>query len=307
MSSKFTVSVPLRLSLAGGGTDLPEYYLKMNTVLLTTALNERIELSFSKEGIHEESELNNLFKKFVPDYNVTISSQINPGSGLGGSGAIAVGLVAAKYYILNQKKTPYEIAFEAYQWEREYLKKSVGFQDQFSVIFGGCVEMRGYTDGAIKIVQRHDIKKCLIPLMEHNFIFIETGIQHESDALLKQLAKNFNEENLNKTFSADFKEMEVAILTKDICEIGKILKRHWDNKRLGLPFVTNNTIDDLIQKVLQAGAVGAKLIGAGGGGFILVCVYEADIPKISKLVSDRGYNIKKFQIDVNGVVIKEEK
>ena len=307
MSSKFTVSVPLRLSLAGGGTDLPEYYLKMNTVLLTTALNERIELSFSKEGIHEESELNNLFKKFVPDYNVTISSQINPGSGLGGSGAIAVGLVAAKYYILNQKKTPYEIAFEAYQWEREYLKKSVGFQDQFSVIFGGCVEMRGYTDGAIKIVQRHDIKKCLIPLMEHNFIFIETGIQHESDALLKQLAKNFNEENLNKPFSADFKEMEVAILTKDICEIGKILKRHWDNKRLGLPFVTNNTIDDLIQKVLQAGAVGAKLIGAGGGGFILVCAYEADIPKISKLVSDRGYNIKKFQIDVNGVVIKEEK
>lgn len=144
--------------------------------------------------------------------------------------------------------------------------------------------MRGYTDGAIKIVQRHDIKKCLIPLMEHNFIFIETGIQHESDALLKQLAKNFNEENLNKTFSADFKEMEVAILTKDICEIGKILKRHWDNKRLGLPFVTNNTIDDLIQKVLQAGAVGAKLIGAGGGGFILVCAYEADIPKISKLV-----------------------
>ena len=277
MSSKFTVSVPLRLSLAGGGTDLPEYYLKMNTVLLTTALNERIELSFSKEGIHEESELNNLFKKFVPDYNVTISSQINPGSGLGGSGAIAVGLVAAKYYILNQKKTPYEIAFEAYQWEREYLKKSVGFQDQFSVIFGGCVEMRGYTDGAIKIVQRHDIKKCLIPLMEHNFIFIETGIQHESDALLKQLAKNFNEENLNKTFSADFKEMEVAILTKDICEIGKILKRHWDNKRLGLPFVTNNTIDDLIQKVLQAGAVGAKLIGAGGGGFILVCAYEADM------------------------------
>ena len=201
MSSKFTVSVPLRLSLAGGGTDLPEYYLKMNTVLLTTALNERIELSFSKEGIHEESELNNLFKKFVPDYNVTISSQINPGSGLGGSGAIAVGLVAAKYYILNQKKTPYEIAFEAYQWEREYLKKSVGFQDQFSVIFGGCVEMRGYTDGAIKIVQRHDIKKCLIPLMEHNFIFIETGIQHESDALLKQLAKNFNEENLNLNYS----------------------------------------------------------------------------------------------------------
>lgn len=59
--------------------------------------------------------------------------------------------------------------------------------------------------------------------------------------------------------------------------------------------------------MLQAGAVGAKLIGAGGGGFILVCAYEADIPKISKLVSDRGYNIKKFQIDVNGVVIKEEK
>ena len=304
MLNDFIVSVPLRLSLAGGGTDLPEYYLKKNTILLSTAINKRVELMFTKENIHENSELNDLFKKFFPDYNVTIKSEVSPGSGLGGSGAIAVGLVTAKYHILNQIKTPYEIAYEAYQWEREFLKKSVGFQDQFSTAFGGCIEMKAYTDGNIEIIVRDDLKKNLNSLLEKNIIFIETGIKHEANSLLKQLAERINEDGLHKLCPANFMEMENAILTKDICKIGQIIKKHWDNKKMNLPRATNTVIDGLIQKILDRGAIGAKLIGAGGGGYIMVCAYEKDMPQILNIFNDKEYNIEKFQTDSDGVTIR---
>ncbi|MCL2312468.1 MAG: hypothetical protein FWC41_08295 [Firmicutes bacterium] len=301
----FAVSAPLRLSLAGGGTDLPEYYLKSETKLLSVAINERINIVCGKNIQHDSSELTNLFQQKCHGYNVKVESNINPGNGLGGSGALAVALVAAQNHVNNISKSPLDIALEAYYWERNILNKSVGFQDQVASAYGGCTEMRAFPNGKIEAFKRDDLIKPLDNLLQKNLIFVETNQNRDADNLLKKLAKSFDEIGTKKLNPADFNDVENVILEENERDFGKLLKAHWENKKKRLESSTTEKIDEIINYAENQGALGAKVIGAGGGGFILLCASDKNKNNLCKKLLNSGYTIREYKVDQNGIILKE--
>lgn len=278
-------SAPLRLSLAGGGTDLPEKYLESGARVMSVSLNEKITITVGKEIENEPSPLIDLFRTKHPDYSVQVSSNVPAGSGLGGSGTLSVALVAADNYLSTGFiGEPVQIGIEAYRWEREILHQPVGFQDQLVASLGGCVEMNAATTGEVEAKRREDLLKGLYTIMDNNFILIETGIHRDANEILKQLALSYSQKS--ELGPATFEDIEDAILKGDSEKFGLLLQNHWYAKRQRLPEATTQEIDYIIQKAIEAGAIGAKTIGAGGGGYILLCAKTGKkIPVIEKLKS----------------------
>lgn len=293
-------SAPFRISLAGGGTDLPEKYLKSGARLLAVSLDTRVDVLIGKQIEHQSSPLTDLFKNLHLEYNVQIFSKIGAGSGLGGSGSVAAALVAASNFLKNGEiGSEFDIGMEAYKWEREMLLQTVGFQDQIVAAIGGCVEMIAEPSGKITAGRRDDLLAGLNYFMENNFIMVETGIHRSANKILKQLALSyFKENNLGP---ATVEDIERSILNNDCEMFGLLLQNHWKAKRMRLPESTNQEIDYIINTAIMAGANGAKTIGAGGGGYILICSEKENKTSVMKELESIGCKLVKFSIDVNGV------
>lgn len=293
-------SAPFRLSLAGGGTDLPEKYLTSGARVMSVALNERITITVGKDIEKQPSPLVDLFQSKHPEYNVQVSSNIPAGSGLGGSGTLAVTLVAADHYLSTGTiGDPTEIGIEAYRWEREILHSPVGFQDQIAAAVGGCVEMNASVTGEIKAKRRDDLLEKLFGFMDESFILIETGIHRDANVILKQLALSYSKDN--RLGPATFEEIENAIVNGDSEEFGYLLQQHWYAKRQRLPEATTQEIDYIISNAMEAGAIGAKTIGAGGGGYILLCVKTGYKTTVIQKMKSIGCVIADFNLSPEGV------
>ncbi|MEA5504680.1 hypothetical protein VB735_16490 [Halotia wernerae UHCC 0503] len=291
---------PLRLSLAGGGTDLPECYLKHGAKLLAVAIETKVYVFIGKQIKHQPTALNNLFKKYHPELNVFTKSDVSPGAGLGGSGAISVALVAASEYInTGTMLSSLDIGLKAYEWERKYLGQPVGFQDQLVSAFGGCIEMTANTKGEIKVSQRKDLVNGLNSLFLNNFILVETGIRRDASKLLSHLAKSYSFSDNSHPATVD--EIEKAIIAKDGEMFGEILRMHWLSKCNRLPEASTEEIEHIINIAFAAGASGAKAIGAGAGGFILISGKTERKPEIIHIFKKSGYNIFETSISNIGV------
>ena len=293
-------SAPLRLSLAGGGTDLPEKYLESGARVMSVSLNERITITLGKEIENQPSALVELFQKQHPEYNVQVSANVSAGSGLGGSGTLSVALVAAANYLSTGCiGDQVQIGLEAYRWEREILHHPVGFQDQVVAALGGCVEMNAATTGKIEAKRRDDLLKGLNVFMTDNFILVETGIQRDASVILKQLALSYSKKS--SLGPATFEDIEDAILKEDSEKFGLLLQEHWNAKRQRLPESTTQEIDYIISNAIEAGAVGAKTIGAGGGGYILLCAKTGNKLAVIKKLKSIGCVIADFALSSEGV------
>lgn len=293
-------SAPLRLSLAGGGTDLPEKYLKSGARVMSVSLNERITITVGKEIENQPSPLVDLFQKKHPEYNVQVSANVPAGSGLGGSGTLSVALVAADNYLSTRSiGEPVQIGIEAYRWEREILHQPVGFQDQVVAALGGCVEMNASITGEITAKRRDDLLKGLDTFMKDNFILIETGIHRDASVILKQLALSYSKKST--LGPATFEDIEDAILKGDSEKFGLLLQEHWYAKRQRLPESTTQEIDYIISNAIEAGAVGAKTIGAGGGGYILLCAKTGNKRSVIQKLKSIGCVIANFTLSSEGV------
>ena len=293
-------SAPFRLSLAGGGTDLPEKYLKSGARLLSVSLDERVNVRIGRHIEHQPSPLTDLFKNYHKEYNVQIFSKIGAGSGLGGSGSLAVSLVAADNYLNNGEIGPaFDIGIEAYRWEREILLQTVGFQDQLIAAIGGCVIMTAEPSGEIIACRRDDLLAGLNYFMENNFIMVESGIQRSANKILKQLALSYFKEN--SPGPATVEDIESVILNKDGKKFGLLLQNHWNAKRMRFPESTTQEIDYIINTAMMAGANGGKTIGAGGGGYILICSEKENKSSVMKKLESIGCKTAQFSISVQGV------
>lgn len=299
---------PLRLSLAGGGTDLPEVYFNSGAHLLSVTINKQISIKIGKKVKHQSSLLTDLFRSKHPKLGVSIKSEVSPGAGLGGSGALAVNLAAADFY-LRKKNLPSALktALTAYHWERELLKQPVGFQDQVSAAFGGCVEMKAETNGKITVKSRDDLIDGLSYLFLNNFIFVETGIRRNASKLLNKLSKTYSKPNCNTKDNqpATVTDMERVIRSKDGKLFGSILQAHWKSKCSRLPGATTPEIDSIINIAFKAGATGAKAIGAGGGGFILISSPSEHKKNIVETLQQQDINTTDFLVSTDGVKRKE--
>lgn len=303
------MSAPLRLSLAGGGTDLPEYWCRNEAQILSVAVNARVFTTVrSGSKVVEETALTSLFRKRNMGFYVdSVDCAVSHGAGLGGSGAVSVCLVAIERYLSRCTWADVVgIGLEAYRWEREILRLSVGFQDQLAAALGGCVEMVASPEGAVRAWRRDDLVDAIDEMLENQILIVETGHRRPAQVVLERLAGRLTAatpENLSRI--AKVQEVETLVRIRDGEAFGTLLDRHWQGKRAMLPEATRPSFEVLIATAKKAGATGGKIIGAGGGGFLMVSGPVQARRAIEHALGEIGCPSMPLRVDRVGIRLEE--
>jgi D-glycero-alpha-D-manno-heptose-7-phosphate kinase len=290
---------PLRVSFAGGGTDLPAFYEHNGYgAVLSTAINryvyvtvkrhselffEPIRLNYSKsEEVNEVSELENniareclKFLEIEPPIYISTVGDVPASTGLGGSSAFAVGLLNALHAYRGERVSAGQLAEEASYIEMDALGEPIGKQDQYAAAFGGLNVFRFEPGGAVTVQhqrltreQRETLFRCLL--------IFWTGHQRDASGVLSEQARNVptTHDRLMKmrNQALELQELFGRNSAVDLCELGRVLREGWQLKRSLASSITTSQIDTWYEHALEAGAEGGKLCGAGGGGFLMFVV-----------------------------------
>lgn len=296
---------PLRLGLAGGGTDVSPYSENFGGAVLNTTIslyaraviqpldNGKIILESYDLDEYQELQSNGylepdgklpllkgVYNRIVKDYikeplsfRLTTIVDVPKGSGLGTSSTLVVAILGAFVEWLNLPLGDYDIAHLAWQIERIDLQLAGGKQDQYAATFGGFNFIE-FKDKDNVIVNPLRIKSLYRKQLEWNLLLYFTGTQRDSADIIVEQAREFND-NKSKALQAahEIKEiafkMKEAILRGEIDNIGKFLNKSWQNKKNLSQSITNPLLDDIYNTAINAGANGGKISGAGGGGFIM--------------------------------------
>ena len=282
---------PLRISFAGGGSDLPSYYMEAGGAVLSTTIDKYVYLAvhpnfyphqsllkYSKTEVVERNEdiQHPLFRECMQMLNVQgvdISSMadVPAGTGLGSSSSFTVSLLNVLHAYKHEAVSPEYLASTACDIEINRLGDPIGKQDQYAAAYGGLNFIRFNRDGAVdveKVVMSPDAKVQL----DRNLLMFYTGTTHSASAILKD--QNQQMEHQDKR--AVMKQMvDMAYQLREVLEknqiddFGRILHEGWLLKKSISTGISNPIIDELYAAGLQAGALGGKLLGAGGAGFVL--------------------------------------
>lgn len=287
---------PLRVSFAGGGTDLPEFYsLEGGAVLSATInkyvyvtirhhgelFNERFRLNYSEtEQVEKLDEIKNdiareclRFLKVEPPIYISTVADIPAFSGLGSSSSFAVGLLHALHAYKGEHVTAAQLAQEACHIEIDVLKHPIGKQDQYAAAFGGLNLFRFMPGGEVTLEPHIHGNGNVEVLFRHTMMFW-TKIQRCADEVLSEQKRNIGAKRADLLQMRDhaYKVRDLMRSRFDPLELGRLLHETWNLKRQLASKITNDRIDRWYQRALEAGAVGGKLCGAGGGGFLLLIV-----------------------------------
>ena len=316
---------PLRISLGGGGTDLPSFYKKYGGFLIAATINKYVYISlaetFNKKFIikysdfEEEKNILNikhpLFRETLIKMNVksplNISSHadIPAGTGMGSSGCFAVTLINALSYYQGKQLSKRKIAELACYIEIDKLKEPVGKQDQFTAAYGGINEYIFHKDGFVE-VHKLKLKNDIIKKLQKNLVIYFTGYSRKSSKILATqnnqtisyrsiMIKNLHEV---KELAYDFKKY---LLKGDLNSFGNLMDVHWELKKKRSKFMSNKKINYIYDFAKSHGALGGKLIGAGGGGFLIF--YSNNPLNLKKNLSSIGLNNVDFKFDFEGTKI----
>lgn len=296
---------PLRISFAGGGTDLPSYYRKHSGAVVSTSINKHIyvtvnrkfddsvRVSYSKTEIVDDfedikHELVREAMRFVgikKGIEITTISDIPSGTGVGSSSALTVGLLNALYAFKGVHKSAETLAKDACKIEIDILKSPIGKQDQYIAAYGGMLFIEFNKDDSVfvnRIIMRNDTKR----LLENRLMMLYTGVTRSANHILKEQNKNTKKNigilNKLKSLAYDAKD---SLFRGKIDGLGPILHNGWQLKKQLAFSISNSAIDSYYEKAIKAGAVGGKVAGAGGGGFILLYCREKNKPKVIKALS----------------------
>jgi len=299
---------PLRLGLAGGGSDVSPYSEIYGGLILNATINlyayctieetDNGTIEINAPDI-EETVLYPLSKSLPIDgcldlhkgvynrivdefdlqpmsFRMTTYSDAPPGSGLGTSSTIVVAVVKAFTEWLNLPLGEYEIAHLAYIVEREDLQLSGGKQDQYAAAFGGFNFMEFYENNRV-IVNPLRIKRWIIDELEASMVLYYTGASRSSAAIIEDQKKNTSSGNHTAIeamhqIKESAREMKEMLLKGNIKTFASIIGRQWENKKKMAHSVSNEKIDSIIRVAIEAGAITGKVSGAGGGGFIMFMI-----------------------------------
>ena len=316
---------PLRISFTGGGTDLPDYYLKNGGAVVSAGINKyiyitvnkkfdnRIRVSYSKTEITDE--ITELQHELVREclklvgirggIEITSIADIPSGTGLGSSSAFTVGLLNALHTYNGYSPSSEELARQACEIEIDILGHPIGKQDQYAAAYGGTNYFRFAPDGAVKRSRIYlsdvDARK-----MRQKLMLFYTGTTRSADSILKEQKQNtaLNMEALDYMRNlAD--EMYRELMKNGFNEcFGEALHRGWMKKQSLAAGICSENISRYYEKAVSAGALGGKLLGAGGGGFLLFYCEEdkqeaveaaISLPRINFHVSLRGSRVIFFE------------
>jgi D-glycero-alpha-D-manno-heptose-7-phosphate kinase len=282
---------PLRIGLLGGGTDLPSYYREHGGRVLNCALDkyvyvivkERFDndiyVNYSKKEIVSrvgdlEHELVRAAMQMTGVMNgveiTTLADIPSAGSGLGSSSAVTVGLLHALFAYQGCQVTAKELAERACTIEIELCGKPIGKQDQYIAAFGGIRDIH-FGPGDVVVAEELGLAVAERRALQHQIMLFYTGITRRADSILAEQNANVEASRPQLDLLRDLAGFAVERLrVGDVDAIGPAIRESWEAKRKLAAGVSNDQIDQAVTRALTAGASGAKLTGAGGGGFLLV-------------------------------------
>jgi len=320
---------PLRMTLGGGGTDLPSYYERFGGFFLACALNKYIFICLNSSAVDQsvklkyseaETELNvevirhPFFREALLKYGIRKGielaslSDIPSGTGMGSSGSFIVALLAALRRFKDLPIDKQEIAEEAFEIEVLKLGFPVGKQDPYIAAYGGITAFEIEKNGEVK-AKTLQVSDSFIQAFYNQTLLFYTGLRRRSrEVLVHQKEATEKEDrsmldNLHLVKELGYR-IEKAIISEDLQALGTLMNKHWQNKRKRSVSITNSCIDGWYDLAIQNGALGGKLMGAGGGGFmIFVCPDENTRRKVSEAFRVTGLKEVDFRFDLNGIQI----
>jgi D-glycero-alpha-D-manno-heptose-7-phosphate kinase len=317
---------PLRISLGGGGTDLPSYYKKHSGFLVAAAIDKYVYITLHQTfqpGIilkyskmeHVTSvpdvqhpiirEALDLVQLADPHVEITSLADIPAGTGLGSSGSFTTALLKALHTYKKNLVHPQALAEQACQIEIERLKEPVGKQDQYIAAYGGLTCFQFLPNGHVEAAPLKLDSETLYNL-EDNLLLFFTGYSRAAGSILKEQDNRSRQSDREMTDNLHFvKELgyqsQEALEIGDLQRFGELMNVHWEWKKKRAGGMSNGDIDRWYQTAMENGALGGKLIGAGGGGFLMF--YAGDKTKLRHAMMKEGLREVRFRFDFEGTKV----
>ena len=317
---------PLRISLGGGGTDIPSFYKKfegkvisaaINKYVFTTIITPYVDGIFLKYSQSENTrkiehikhpiirEVLGNFKNVAKRIEITTLADIPSGTGLGSSGSFTNSLIRAVYELKGKKINKTDLAERSCQIEIKNLKRPTGKQDQYISSFGGVKNFNFKKNGEVK-VNNLKIKDKTLKKLEKNLLLFFTGFTRSSSKILKKqdtaTKKNQNSiiKNLQEVKKIGY-ETEYLLNNGKLSDFGQLMNYHWKKKLERSKSISNEKINFMYDQALKNGAIGGKLVGAGGGGFLMF--YSEDTEKLRNQMKKLKINELDFNFDYEGTKV----
>lgn len=301
---------PLRISFCGGGTDLPSYYTREQGAVVSSSVNKyiyitinrlsryfdhRISLKYSRtELVNSVDEVRHPIIReamkltgVVENIEITSMADIPAGTGLGSSSSYAVGLLHALHSFKGEAVSAGRLAEEACRIEIELLGDPIGKQDQYIAAYGGVCHIRFNPDESVfvdPVICSYATKRAL---QDNLLIFFTGGVRRAGDILEIQKATTHQKmEVLRQMKDLCVVMLEVLRDARSMSKFGEILHQGWELKRSLVDTISNDSINHYYEQARKAGAIGGKVLGAGGGGFLLFYVEPHNRHKVREALAD---------------------
>ncbi len=314
---------PLRITLGGGGTDLPSYYREHGGFLISAAIDQYVYVTVMRpftpgiflkysqlEKVKRVEEIRHpiireavrMLDLVTPQIEITALADIPSGTGLGSSGSFTTALLKALFAHRRRMILPDELARRACEIEIDILKEPIGKQDQYIAAFGGitCFEFNG--DDSVGVYPLPLSTDTLFDL-EDNLLLFFTGFSRSASTILKDQdtrSREMDREMLdNLHYIKDLGLRSKKALTEGrTAEFAALMHEHWEHKRKRSGDISNRHIDEWYELGMKNGALGGKLVGAGGGGFLMF--YAEDRNRLRHAMARAGLEEVRFRYDFEG-------
>jgi D-glycero-alpha-D-manno-heptose-7-phosphate kinase len=320
------VRSPLRISLGGGGTDLPSYYRRHSGLVIAAAIDKYVYITlhqtFTQELIAKYSKLERVQRvdevqhplireslRMVgierPHLEITSMADIPAGTGLGSSGSFTTALLKALHALKKSLVHPQELAEQACRIEIDILGEPVGKQDQYIAAFGGITCFRFLPNDQVEAWPLKIDADTLYSL-EDNLLLFFTGFSRSASEVLKEQDSKSKQNDRDMISNLHFiKELgwesQKALESGDLAQFAELMNVHWEHKKRRSSGMSNGKIDEWYQLARENGALGGKLIGAGGGGFLMF--YAEDKLRLRHAMRDAGLQEVRFRFDFEGTKV----
>ena len=317
---------PLRVSLGGGGTDLPSYYREFGGFLVAAAIDKYVYLTQHRtfqpgiivkySNLERADHVDQIEHPIVrealkltgvtdPHLELTSMADIPGGTGLGSSGSFTTALLKALHTSKKSLVSPAELAEQACDIELNKLGEPIGKQDQYIAAVGGITAFTFHKDGRVEYRPARISEETLFNL-EDNLLLFFTGYSRSASAILKDQNEKSKAndqamlDNMHFTKELGYKSLE-CLETGNLDEFARLMDVHWQRKKIRSAGMSNPVINDWYDHAMSNGALGGKLIGAGGGGFLMF--YAGDKKKLRHAMREKGLQEVRFRFDFEGTKV----
>jgi D-glycero-alpha-D-manno-heptose-7-phosphate kinase len=317
---------PLRISLGGGGTDLPSYYREHEGFLLSAAIDKYVFVTINRpflEGIYikyssiesvkvvddvqhpiirEALRMENLN---TPQIEITSLADIPAGTGLGSSGSFTTALLKALYTYRKKHIHQEQLAELACRIEIDRLNEPIGKQDQYISSIGGITCFAFHKDDRVTSAPLN-IPINILHELEDNLLLFFTGFSRSASNILKDQNLKSKENNIEMINNLHYVK-ELGYKSKNALELGRLqdfgelMHEHWENKKRRSGGMSNSEIDNWYNLAMKNGAIGGKLVGAGGGGFLMFLAHDRS--QLRKSMINAGLEEVRFKFDFEGTKV----